>query len=139
MQLLLLGAVFFGIIFLIVAFYGLVNREQLEASDAAREQLRTGAAGAVSAVSILRDDRSSEIPFLNRLLAGRALTTWVAIQLERGGSDQKAGLFVLTSLAWAVVGLVIGQRYAFLAGVALGALGLFVPLIWLKRKQGKRE
>lgn len=139
MQLLILASVFFGLVFLIVAIYGFVNRETLEASDAAREQLRTGAAGAVSAVSILRDDRSSEIPFLNRLLAGRALTTWLAIQLERAGSDQKAGLFLLISAAWAVAGLVIGQRYAFLVGVALGAVGLFVPLLWLKRKQGKRE
>src|SRR5688500_17290090 len=116
MQLLILTSVFFGLVFLVVALYGFVNRESLEASDAAREQLRTGAGGAVSAVSILRDDRSSEIPCLNRLLAGRALTSWVAIQLERAGSDQKAGMFVLISLAWAVAGLVIGQRYAFLAG-----------------------
>src|SRR5215217_5294544 len=137
MQLLILRSVFFGLVFLIVAIYGFVNRETLAASDAAREQLRTGAAGVVSAVSILRDDRSSEIPFLNRLLAGRALTTWLAIQLERAGSDQKIGLFVLISFAWAVAGLIIGQRYAFLAGVALGAVGLFVPLLLLRRKQRK--
>src|SRR5829696_240718 len=117
MQLLILTSVFFGLVFLIVAIYGFVNRETLEASDAAREQLRTGAGGAVSAVSILRDDRLSEIPFLNRLLTGRALTTSLAIQLERAGSDQKVGLFVLTSFAWAVAGLVIGQRFTFLAGV----------------------
>ena len=72
MQLLILASVFFGLVFLIVAIYGFINRETLEASDAAREQLRTGAGGAISAVSILRDDRSSEIPFLNRLLAGRS-------------------------------------------------------------------
>ncbi|MEO6528479.1 MAG: hypothetical protein ABIP93_17815 [Gemmatimonadaceae bacterium] len=111
MQLLILGVVFFGIVLLIVAIYGVVNKESLEASDAAREQLRTGASGTVAAVSILRDDRSSEIPFLNKLLAGRALTTSIAVQLERAGSDQKAGQFLLASLAFAVVGLVLGQRY----------------------------
>jgi tight adherence protein B len=139
MQLLILASVFFGLVFLIVAIYGVVNREALEASDAAREQLRTGAVGTVAAVSILRDDRSSEIPFLNRLLAGRALTTSIAIQLERAGSTQKAGHFLLTSVAFAVGGLVIGQRYALLAGVVGGAIGLFVPYLWLKRKQSKRE
>src|SRR5215208_1716662 len=131
MQLLILTSVFFGLVFLIVALYGFVNRETLAASDAAREQLRTGATGAVSAVSILRDDRSSEIPFLNRLLAGRALTTSLAIQLERAGSDQKTGQFLLTCVACAVGGLVIGQRYALLAAVALGVIGLFLPLLWL--------
>src|SRR5215218_5155034 len=109
MQLLILSLVFFGIVFLIVAVYGIVNRQALEASDAAREQLRTGASGAVAAVSILRDDRSSEIPFLNKLLAGRALTTWMAINLERAGSEQKTGQLLLTCLAFAVGGLVIGQ------------------------------
>ena len=74
MQLLILAVVFFGLVFLIVAIYGLVNRESLEASEAAREQLRMGGGSAAAAINILRDDRSSEIPFLNKLLAGRALT-----------------------------------------------------------------
>src|SRR5919107_3526576 len=119
MQLLILASVFFGLVFLIVAIYGFVNRESLEASDAAREQLRTGATGSIGAVSILRDDRSSEIPFLNKLLAGRALTTSIAILLERAGSDQKTGKFMLTSLAAAVVGLVLGQRYGIAGSLAL--------------------
>ena len=139
MQLLLLGVVFFGIILLIVAFYGLVNREALEASDAAREQLRTGVGGSVAAVSILRDDRSSEIPFLNRLLTGRALTTWIAIQLERAGSTQKTGQFLLTSIAFAVGGLVFGQRYGIVGSLLFAPIGLFLPLLWLRRKQAKRE
>ena len=120
MQLLILAIVFFGIVFLIVAFYGVVNREALEASEAAREQLRAGGTGAVAAMSILRDDRSSEIPILNKLLTGRALTTSIAIRLERAGSTQKAGQFLLTSLAFAVAGLVVGQRWAETRNLTLG-------------------
>src|SRR3954471_2701967 len=138
MQLLVLGIVFFGIILLIVAFYGLVNREALEASDAAREQLRTGVGGGVAAVSILRDDRSSEIPFLNWLLTGRALTTWLAIQLERAGSEQKTGQFLLTSVAFAVGGLVLGQRYGIAGSLILAPIGLVLPLLWIRRRQAKR-
>src|SRR3954468_2659137 len=137
MQLLILASVFFGLVFLMVALYGVVNRESLEASDAAREQLRTGAAGSVAAVSILRDDRSSEIPFLNRLLAGRALTTWMAIQLERAGSEQKTGRFLLTCLACAVGGLVLGERWGLIGSTVLASIGLFVPLIWLRRLKAK--
>ena len=139
MQLLILTAVFFGIVFLIVAVYGLVNREALEASEAAREQLRTGAAGSVAAVSILRDDRSSEIPFLNKLLTGRALTTSIAILLERAGSTQKAGPFLLMSMAMAVGGLVLGQRWGLLGSALLAAFGLFLPYLWMRRKVAKRE
>jgi tight adherence protein B len=139
MQLLILAAVFFGIVFLIVAIYGLVNREALEASEAAREQLRMGSAGSAAAVSILRDDRSSEIPFLNRLLTGRALTTAIAERLERAGSSQKAGQFLLTCVALAVVGLVVGQRWGIVGSLLLAPVGLLLPLAWLTRKHKKRE
>ena len=139
MQLLILTAVFCGIVFLIVAVYGLVNRESLEASEAAREQLRSGAAGSVAAVSILRDDRSSEIPFLNKLLTGRALTTSIAILLERAGSTQKSGPFLLMSMALAVAGLVFGQRWGTIGSVLLAVLGLFLPYLWMRRKVAKRE
>jgi tight adherence protein B len=139
MQLLILTAVFFGIVFLIVAVYGVVNRESLEASEAAREQLRSGAASSVAAVSILRDDRSSEIPFLNKLLTGRALTTSIAILLERAGSNQKAGPFLLMSIALAVGGLVLGQRWGTLGSLGLAAVGIVSPYLWMRRKQAKRE
>jgi tight adherence protein B len=139
MQLLILTLVFFGIVFLVVAAYGIVNREALEASATAREQLRTGASGTVAAVSILRDDRSSEIPFLNKLLAGRALTTSIAILLERAGSDWKTGRFLLFSIATAVMGLVFGQRYGMIGSLAFAVVGLFLPLLWMKRKRAKRE
>src|SRR5215218_10438142 len=138
MQLLILSIVFFGIVFLIVALYGLVNREALEASEAARQQLRAGGSS-VAAINILRDDRSSEIPFLNRLLTGRALTASITNLLERAGSTQKAGPFVLMSLALAVGGLVVGQRWGMIGSVLLAAFGLFLPYLWMRRKQAKRE
>jgi tight adherence protein B len=138
-QLLILAAVFFGIVFLIVALYGIINRDALEASEAAREQLRSGSLGTAAAISILRDDRSSEIPFLNKLLTGRALTTSIAILLERAGSDQKAGPFLLMSLALAVTGLLIGQRWGIVGSVLLAVAGLFLPYLWMRRKASKRE
>lgn len=138
MQLLILIVVFFGIVLLIVALYGVINRESLEAADAAREQLRTSHGGTIAAISILRDDRSSEIPFLNRLLTGRALTTRIAIELARAGSDRKAGQFLLSSIAFAVGGLVVGQRYGIIVSFALAIVGASVPFLWLRRQQGKR-
>jgi tight adherence protein B len=138
MQLLILIVVFFGIVLLVVALYGVVNRESLEAADAAREQLRTSHGGTIAAISILRDDRSSEIPFLNRMLTGRALTTRIAIELARAGSDRKAGQFLLTTIAFAVGGLVVGQRYGIFASFTLALIGSWLPFFWLRRMQGKR-
>lgn len=139
MQLLVLAIVFFGIVFLIVAAYGVLNRQALEASEAARDQLRTGASGTVAAVSILRDDRSSEIPFLNRMLTGRAITTSIAIQLERAGSGQKAGQFLLSSIAGAVIGMVIGQPFGVIGSLTLAFAGSAMPLLWIRRQQRRRE
>lgn len=138
MQLLILAGVFFGIVFLIVALYGLVNREALEASEAAREQLRNSGLNSAATVSILRDDRSSEIPFLNNLLTGRALTNSIAGRLERAGSSQKAGQFLLTCVALAVVGLVVGQRWSPIVSLILAPIGLFLPVVWLRRQEAKR-
>ena len=68
MQLLILGAVFFGIVFLIVAFYGLVNREALEASETAREQLRAG--GSYGSVAVnTRDHTLTTVPSSELIMA----------------------------------------------------------------------
>ena len=138
MQLLILGIVFFGIVLLVVSVYGVINRRALEAADAAREQLRSGAIGVVGPVSILRDDRSSEIPFLDRLLTGRAITTWIAIQLERAGSEQKIGQVLLSSIAGAILGLLLGQRLGMLAALGLALVGAGMPFFLLRRQQAKR-
>jgi tight adherence protein B len=137
-QLLILAGVFFGIVFLIVALYGVINREALEASEAAREQLRNGGLHSAATISILRDDRSSEIPFLNTLLTGRALTNAITARLERAGSSQKAGQFLLTCVALAVGGLVVGQRWSPIASLILAPIGLFLPMVWLGRKEANR-
>ncbi|HEV7990652.1 MAG TPA: type II secretion system F family protein [Gemmatimonadaceae bacterium] len=138
MQLLILVAVFFGVVMLIVAVYGVIYRESLEAADAAREQLRMSDGGVISAVSILRDDRSSEIPFLNRLLTGRALTTRIAIELARAGSDWKAGQILLSTIAFAVAGLVVGQRYGIFGSFSLALVCSCLPMLWLRRMQRRR-
>ena len=92
----------------------------------------------MAAVSILRDDRSSEIPFLNRLLDGRALTTCDrdparARRLRR----RRPGSSLLIVLALAVLGLVLGQRFGLRRRAALArARRCFLPLLWLKREAG---
>jgi hypothetical protein len=71
MQLLLLAGVFFGTLLAILAVYNLVNRRELQAADTARAMLRRGInPGAADHGGILRDQRTSDIPFLDRCWPG---------------------------------------------------------------------
>jgi hypothetical protein len=75
MELLILAGVFFGTVLAILAAYNAVNRRELQAAETARELLRRGtAATGDNGRGILRDPRTSEIPLLHKLLAGRELT-----------------------------------------------------------------
>ncbi|HEX3157075.1 MAG TPA: hypothetical protein VHQ45_01035, partial [Gemmatimonadaceae bacterium] len=62
MQTLILVVAFFSVLVLLVAVFAFLDRRRLEASRASRERLFMGDRGPV-ALSILRDDRASEIPF----------------------------------------------------------------------------
>lgn len=138
MQLLILAGVFFGTVLLIVGVWTFVNRDRLRAADSARAQLR-GALEEVSAVEILRDDRVSDIGVLNRLLAGRELSGWLSVQLQRAGSSRKVAEVLLASLAGAILGLIFGQRWGPIGSLVLGLLGGSLPFLLLRRAQRKRQ
>lgn len=138
MQLLILAGVFFGTLILMMAGYAYINRRSLAEAEAARARLRAGLDPVGGPVSILRDDRSSEIPFLNRMLSGRALTYRIGLELTRAGSKRKVGEFFLASIAGAVIGLALGQQVSVVAAMLLATVGLFTPYGLLKRAQAKR-
>jgi tight adherence protein B len=138
MQLMILAGVFFGTVLIVMALYAFVYRRELAASEAARERLRMGVDANGKPINILRDERASEIPFLNRLLVGRELTHRLGAELSRAGSSRRPGEFFLTSFAAASIGLLIGQRIAPTFALLMAAAGLFVPYLLLKRQQKKR-
>jgi tight adherence protein B len=139
MQLLLLAGVFFGTLLAILAVYNVVNRRELQAADTARAMLRRGInPGAPDHGGILRDQRTSDIPFLDRLLAGRELTARIATELERAGSERRVGEFVLASVAGSIVGLVIGARIGPVYAILFALGGGLAPTYLLTRAKGKR-
>jgi tight adherence protein B len=138
MQLLILAGVFFGTMLLIITGYALINRRELLAAEAARERLRAGFAAGGGTVSILRDDRSSDIALLNRLLTGRALTRKLAQDLAQAGSRRRVGEFVLGSIAAATIGLTFGQRIGPVPALALATIGLFAPYMYVQRQRARR-
>src|SRR5688500_604012 len=138
MMLLLYAGIFFGMVLLIVGGWTFVNRDKLAAAESARSQLR-GELETVDAVEILRDERLSDIPFLNRLLAGRAIGDRLHVELLRAGSARKPGEVLLACLAGAVLGLLVGQRWGPLGALLLAAAGGGLPLLLLRRAQRKRQ
>jgi tight adherence protein B len=134
---LVLAAVFLGTILLVVAGYVAVNRRQLLASDALRARL-TPTAPANVASTILKDEKTSEISALNRMLAGKEITASISDQLERAGSRRTVGEFVLISLLFAAIGFVIGRRLGLLGAPLLAVAFGYGPYLNLKRKAAAR-
>jgi tight adherence protein B len=141
-QLVILAFVFAATAGLLVGGWAFVNRQRLSAETAARERLlgRVTPTAAGRAVGILREERASEIEFVNRLLSKRALTTRVARQLSAGGATLAPGEFLargcLVALCMALAGqwLIPGPLGA-LGGLALGSV---LPVAWLRRIQEAR-
>jgi len=134
---LVLATVFIGAMLLIVAGYVVVNRRRLVAGDALRTRLSSTAPAGTTA-SILREEKTSDIGMLDRLLAGKSITTSISDQLDRAGSRQSVGEFVLLSLVAAGIGFLIGHRMGLLAAVLIAGAAGYLPFLNLKRKASAR-
>lgn len=142
MTAIVLVAVFVGALLLVVGAFVFLNRRRLSAADAAR--IRVGDSGGIlrsdAPISILRDERVSDVAALNELLSGRNLTMRLERELAHAGSRQKPGEFLLFTLLGAMIGL---TAFQFLMGGVLsligGLLGALIPLLLLKRRQSIRR
>jgi tight adherence protein B len=140
LELLSLALVFLATIGLLVGTWMFINRTALSASDQALQRLREVETAQNAAKSILRDERVSAVPALNRLLGGRDLTTLLAQQIRNAGVDMTAGSLVLTMGVSALAMLVVGRALlGNVVGAAAGtAIGVTLPLFWLRMKERKR-
>lgn len=137
--LLILAAVFGGTVLLVVATYQFVNRDKLATRELVQQRLGSNAAVAAGpAVSILKEERASSFEFLNRMLEGRSFTADLALQLERAGSKQTVGAFLLTVAVAGAAGWLIGRRAGLVGAVAFAIVGVLVPFLNVKRLQRKR-
>ena len=96
-QLLVLALVFLGTVGLLVGAFVFVNRRSLTAGDTALARLRGADRSIVSrsARSILRDENVSDLPWFDRLLTGRGLTTLLTNDLLSAGLTMTPGNFLL--------------------------------------------
>jgi len=139
-ELLTLALVFLGTIGILVGTWTFLNRSSLTASDAALERLREVEQAQDAARSILRDESVSSVPALDRLLGGREVTTKLTQKLQNAGLEMTAGSLVIGAGISALGFMILGRALTgSIIGAAIGTgIGLFLPLMWLGRKERKR-
>jgi tight adherence protein B len=140
-QLLVLAAVFIGTVGVLIGGYLFINRRTLAQADAALERLRERDRQTPDSVrSILRESNVSDLPALDRLLAGRGITAVVAEQLQKGGLEQTTpASFILRVVISTFVGFLLGTLYrGAIVGVLGAVIGFMIPVWWLTSKQKKR-
>ena len=139
-QLLILAAVFLGTVGVLIGSYLFVNRKRLSAADTALRRLREREGPTPGSVrSIIREVNVSNLPALDRFLAGRGLTSLVAEQLQKAGDNSTPAAFMLRVAVFTALGFAIG---AMVRGPIVGALGAIVgfliPVTLMRGKQKKR-
>jgi tight adherence protein B len=137
-MILVLIAVFLATLALLLGGYVLVNRRTLEAAEMARSRLRAVDAPGERTRALLKDDKISDVPFLNQLLSGRTWVEGIASQLDRAGLSLRPSAFVLIVGASAILGVLLGLRIGSLGGVFIMVVGIAGPWFWLTRRQKKR-
>ena len=137
-MILTLTAIFFATMAFVVGGYVLINRRTLEAAEVARSRLRAAEGGATATWRLLKDEKISDVPFLNRLLSGQSWVDAISIQLMRAGSELKPVTFLMIILVSGLMGIVIGGRASGLGAAFFMVAGWIAPFLWLRRKQKKR-
>ncbi len=137
-MILILSAIFLATLGLCVLGYVILNRRVLTSADIARTRLQPEEQ-ARRAWILLKDESVSDVPFLQKLMDGKAWTHAIQVELIRAGSDIKPGTFLLT---WATVGLVgtllASRLETFIFSVIISLLSWALPWLWIKHKQKKR-
>jgi tight adherence protein B len=133
-----LALIFLGTLGIVVGGYVFINRRSLTEADLARDRLSAPEA-ADRTWRLLKDERVSDLGFINGILAGKSWVEELGLTLTRAGVNMKPGAFVLVwatcILFFAYIGL---QLMSGIAGVVVAVFGVVAPLLWIRRKHKKR-
>ena len=122
-QLFILAGVFLGTVGVLIGGYLYINRSRLSATDAALRRLRERESSTPSSVrSIIREANVSDLPALDRFLAGRGITAYVAEQLQKAGDTGTPGAFLLRLAIFVAFMVTSSSRF-----VPMSALSSRVP------------
>jgi tight adherence protein B len=133
-----LTAIFFATMAFVVGGYVLINRRTLEAAEVARSRLRGAEAGPERTWRLLKEEKISDVPFLNRLLSGQSWVDALTVQLMKAGSDMRATTFLMIMLTFGVFGTLLGSRSSGIGAAFFMVAGWIGPFMWLRWRQKKR-
>ena len=137
-MILLLAAVFIAALALFVGGYVLVNRRSLAAAGVARSRLIAGQTFDKS-WNLLRDERVSTVPFLDRLLTGKTWIETLRLRLDQAGTTIRPATFVMLTVLSGLTGTFIGGRITDgIFTLLFAAVGWGAPFYWLRRRRKKR-
>ena len=133
-----LSLIFLGTLGVVVGGYIFVNRRSLTEADLARDRL-SAPESAERTWRLLKDERVSDLGFINAVLAGKGWVEELGITLTRAGMTMKPGAFILV---WATCTVFFGfiglQMMSGILGIIVAIFGLIAPLLWVRRKHKKR-
>jgi tight adherence protein B len=86
----------------------------------------------------LKDERISDVPFLNRLLSGKEWVDGLTVQLTRAGSEIKPVTFLMIILLSGMVGTLLGGKINGISALFFMVAGWVAPFMWLRWRQKKR-
>jgi tight adherence protein B len=132
-----LTAIFLATMAFVIGGYVLINRRSLEAAEVARVRLRNQE-GPEKTWRLLKEDKISDVPFLNRLLSGRTWIEGLSIQLMQAGSNIKPVSFLLILLTSGMLGILLGGKVSGFGAVIFMIMGWGAPFLWLRWRQRRR-
>ena len=137
-MILTLTAIFFATMAFVVGGYVLINRRTLEAAEVARSRLRAAEAGPERTWRLLKEEKISDVPFLNRLLSGQSWVDALTVQLMKAGSDMRPTTFMMIMLTFGVFGTLIGSKSSGIGAAFFMVAGWIGPFMWLRWRQKRR-
>jgi len=126
------------------AYYALVHRPEHKAEQHLEKRLKDLSgfeSEDASTTTVLKTETpASALPMVDRLVGATNAGSWLAKLIEQSGVATNPGAVITMSLVAAVgLGLVtLLFSHLLLAAVAAAAVGLALPIFWLKIKRGRR-
>jgi tight adherence protein B len=131
---LILIAIFLATLAVVVGGYVFVNRRTLVDAEIARSRLEK--VEIERTWKLLKEVRSSDVGFIERILTGQGWVEGLNIQLQKAGVDLKPGAFVLIVLTSGLAATFLAARMdAVILGLIFALFGWAAPFLWLRWKK----